>query len=57
MFFNIQSDDFSRVVLKQLENREGADYINASFINVRNSLYMSKALPKKFSSVSETLAK
>ncbi len=35
MLVNWVLDDFSRVILKQQENKGGADYINASFINVR----------------------
>ena len=40
LFSNIllcSADDHSRVVLTQLDNKSGRDYINASFIDVSNN--------------------
>ena len=35
---DFNSDDFCRVKLKEIEGVEGSDYINASFMEVRNHL-------------------
>ena len=35
IFFCCSSDDFSRVKLNKIKGEEGSDYINASFVDVR----------------------